>query len=409
MYLAIFLIVFGLLTVYTDKKNEIDTNDEFLYWARKDAIIIGVFLALSIVLSIIPQSFVISLIGGSVFLISLAITALYVNKNREQYIQSYKQQLDQIISAITPLKKVSDVNYSDLPFTITRDGSKINTIRLKMEKPEAFRDDRLTNVVNTFNNCFPYYEWQYACDFQKQVCVFEGKRLPPEIALWNGSDMRPPSFMPIGLSGNGEVGIRLDKEDEGESSYIYEDGVRAETIKLPTAPQHLVVGSPLSLKTIIPTVEGYKELKDITTEDYVFDIYNKPSKVIGISKEHLSKRMFRLDFVNLSNGNSNYILSDHKHNFPKFTNNKVSLCTCSNLSVGDVILGSNKTRWQIKNKTIVENEIVKCIKIESPSHLFLFDNLPSKLWKGGNTYYKALPSTSNTGGGKAIWINQELW
>lgn len=251
MYLVIFFIVFGLLTVYTDKKNEIEANDEFLYWTKKDACIIGAFLALSVVLTALPLPFALSLILGAAYMIALSVTALYVNKNREEYIQSYKQQLDQIISAISPLQKINEVDYSDLPFAITRDGSKINTITLKMEKPEAFsKEERLTNIVNTFNNCFPYYEWQYSCDFQKQVCIFEGKRLPPDIARWAGSNLRPGSFIPIGLSGNGEVGIRLDNTDEGQSSYLYEDGVRADTLRLPTAPQHLVAGKTGNGKAI---------------------------------------------------------------------------------------------------------------------------------------------------------------
>ncbi|MBQ2174240.1 MAG: hypothetical protein II453_03900, partial [Alphaproteobacteria bacterium] len=51
-------------------------------------------------------------------------------------------------------------------------------------------------------------------------------------------------FIPIGLSGMGEVGWVINSyKNPGKSNYVYEDGKSANTVDSPSAPQALVVGS----------------------------------------------------------------------------------------------------------------------------------------------------------------------
>ena len=46
--------------------------------------------------------------------------------------------------------------------------------------------------------------------------------------------------------------------------------------------------------------------------------------------------------------------------------------------------------------------------VDSDSHLFLITDEKNDNWKGGSSYpYKAI-YTRNTGGGKAIYVNQEI-
>lgn len=241
MYIFIFLVVLGLTTLFTNKQNQVESNYEFLKWTKKDITIISITIGVAILFQaldkILPKFFLL------VYLIGALIALVLVNKFREQYIQEYKQQLGYIIESITSLCTVKEIDYNDLPFKIEKDGDLINKITVQMKSPSKFNDGNCTNTVYSLKRYFPYYDWKYTCDFPKQECVFEGQKLPPAVAKWPGDDLRKSNFIPLGVSGDGEVGWPLTKKNYGESSYVFEDGSRAGTAKMPSAPQTLVVGS----------------------------------------------------------------------------------------------------------------------------------------------------------------------
>lgn len=241
MYIFSFFIVLGAVTYFTNKQNDVESNYEFLKWDRKEIIIISGTIGLAIVLQmldfIIPKIFILA------YIVAAVIAILYVNKMREQYIQEYKQQISQVVEATDSLINVKEIDYNNIPFKIERDGDLINKITVQIDKASRFNDGNCINAVYSLKKFFPYYDWQYTCDFPKQVCVFEGQKLPPGTALFPGSDLRKSTFIPLGVSGNGEVGWALSGGDYGDSEYVFEDGKKAGTVQLSYAPQALTLGA----------------------------------------------------------------------------------------------------------------------------------------------------------------------
>lgn len=246
MFVIIFILALGIITQLISKKNEVEGLEEMLDWSNQDKIILAVLFGLSIVLQIIDSYFGLNFIFYIVFLFICVFSVFYVNKHREEWILEYKKQVEQIIDSLGKLVKVDteNIDYTDLPFKINKNGAgKINELVVDMKEPKKFKDDVLIQTVYSLNNYFPYFDWDYVTDFQGQKVTFSGNKLPPDTAAWKGSDYRPPEFLPLGLSGNGEVGLNLGVKNWGESSYVFKDGERAGTVKLPSAPQVLVVGS----------------------------------------------------------------------------------------------------------------------------------------------------------------------
>lgn len=245
MYLLAFFTVLGIITYITNKQNEVESSPEFLYWTLKDIYVIaGVFfiaVVLQIIAKFIPWFIII------IYCVVAATALLLVNKNREQYIIVYKNQVSQILEALgklSPMKTKDEIDYNDLPFKLERDlHGNISRIVVTMKEPNKFNDSNCTATVYTLKRFFPHCDWKFTCDFPKQQCVFEGMKLPPKIANWMGSDLRGSNFVPLGVSGSNEVGWNLANRQHGISNFVWEDGERAEEIELPTAPQMITVGS----------------------------------------------------------------------------------------------------------------------------------------------------------------------
>lgn len=244
MYILVFILVLGITTYVTNRQNDVESNNEFLKWTKRDILIISATLGVAVIMQILDKIFL-PKIFILVYLVGSIISLMLVNKLRETYIQEYKAQLNQIIESMNKLVpiKESEIDYNNLPFSIEKDGTLVNKIVVTMKEPSKFNDGNCTNAVYTLKRYFPYYDWQYTNDFPKQQCIFEGQKLPPKIAKWPGSDIRKTGFIPLGLSGNGEVGWALTSKDYGESNFIFDDGNRAGTVALPSAPQCLTVGS----------------------------------------------------------------------------------------------------------------------------------------------------------------------
>ena len=97
--------------------------------------------------------------------------------------------------------------------------------------------------VDSWNKYLPDYEWVPEFDYAARECAFVGTPLPPHVARYPGSWLRPAEFIPIGLTGLGELAWVINSfKGEGRSLYVYEDGKKAKTVDSPSAPQALVVG-----------------------------------------------------------------------------------------------------------------------------------------------------------------------
>ena len=76
---------------------------------------------------------------------------------------------------------------------------------------------------------------------RQERCIFVGTPLPPQVAKYKGSWLRPAEFIPIGLSGMGEVSWTINSyKDGGRALYVYDDGRKAQTVDSPSAPQAIM-------------------------------------------------------------------------------------------------------------------------------------------------------------------------
>lgn len=243
MYVFMFFVVLGVITYITNRSNEVESSQEFLRWSQKDIIIIGLTFLLSILMQILDAIFL-PWFFLFVYIVAATLSLLYVNKNREKTIIEYKKQIDQIVDSLANLCPAKEVEYNNLPFEIEKDGDLISKIIVIMKEPSKFKDASCTNAVYSLKRYFPYFDWKYTCDFPKQECVFEGMKLPPDIAKWPGSDLRKSYYMPVGLSGEGEVAWSIKNTSKnGNSMYEYDDGGRAGDVNLSSAPHLLVLGA----------------------------------------------------------------------------------------------------------------------------------------------------------------------
>jgi hypothetical protein len=199
-------------------------------------------------IDIINQYYWFTLLGY--FVICFSVT-LIVNKIREKQIKEEHEQIALIFESLSKiLGKTKEIDFNNLPFTYETNKDKINKIVIDMKDPDKFPDAVVTSSVFSLNKFFPYYQWISSVDFPKRECIFIGQQLPPDIAMWPGSDLRPAGWIPLGVAGNGEAGWNLSNPDDiGCSSYI-RDGKKVGTVKSSSAPQGLCVGSTGGGKSI---------------------------------------------------------------------------------------------------------------------------------------------------------------
>ena len=254
MFTFVFIILLSLITSINNNQKEITDDNEASYRFDKRSIIIifscliiGVLLDMFVKKYLKEQYFIILGIYSFVSLISLSVSnhfrIISIEKEREEI-----QQIFQILDSLVKIKG-QEIDYNNIPFTIEYNkGNKnqVDKIIVTMENPEKFTDNAITQAVYNFNKFLPYRQWVAEPDFPERVCLFIGNKLPPKIAYYPGSDLRPWNWIPLGLGGNGELGWNLGakEEDMGKSMYIYEDtGARADTVEVSKAPQCLTVGA----------------------------------------------------------------------------------------------------------------------------------------------------------------------
>ena len=253
MFIGVFILILCIITLFNNEQNEItgENADSYKFDKYSIFIILGLII-LGIILDIIMKNF------RSVYYIVLLIYAvlniillIVANQLRIQSIEKEREQIDQIYEIFSTLLKVKkdEIDYNNIPFNVDFDSSNkkyINKITVTMENPERFTDSSVTQAVYSMNKFLPYKKWVSEVDFPERECIFIGNKLPPLVANFPGSDLRPWNFIPVGLSGTGEIAWNLgaDKKSIGKSLYIYEDtGLNAETTDSTKSPQCLMVGT----------------------------------------------------------------------------------------------------------------------------------------------------------------------
>ena len=407
MYIIIFFVVLAIMQFTTNKILKLSNENKISYsYSKRDGLIIFGFLVAGIIMQLVlkvkGKTF---LIIAGIYALAIVLTMIILATMKKVIVEKQKDEMKKIFDVLGPvLPKNEEFDLNNLPFKVSYEGDKVNRVTIEIN-PNTFKETVAVNLCLSFNKYLPDYEWVNEFDFAARECAFVGTPLPPHVARYPGSWLRPTEFIPIGLTGLGELAWVINSfKGEGRSLYVYEDGKKAKTVDSPSAPQALVVGGPLGLNTIIPTTNGYKTMKTIEVGDEVFGYGNKPVKVLEILDIHEPKETYSLLFADENNNIIN-VVSDEIHRFPVLKENKIEPVHCKDLIEDNIIIGNNNFRLISKNK--IKNELVRCIKVDSEEHIFLITDKEED-WNGGKSYPYYAIYTYNTGGGKAICVDQEV-
>lgn len=398
-----------------------DDSEDAYNFTRKDSIIIGMVFVAAIALQVVSGfGFLDKLFWPLciIYLVVSTILLIVILQIRKGAILKKREEIQQVYEILQKLvdKKGEGLDFNNPPFSLSYKHGNIQDIRVPVD-PVALSDVKdltssMVPYITQLDNFLPTYKWTFEKHLESRYIEFLGEEKPPQMARWPGAWLRNFRFMPMGLSGRGEVGFTADdvpKDLVGRSLYIDEEGhIVEQDTTLPKQPQALVAGAPLGLDTIIPTTSGYKTMKTIEVGDYVFDINNKPVKVLKVENiNYFPKKVYQLEF-NLNNTTIK-IISDCIHRFPKKVTNISWIETAAEkLQINiDRVLGitdKRLTSYLLTAKQRVENEPVRCILVDSESHLFLITDTKNEHWKGGTSYPYPSIFTRNTGGGKSVAI-----
>ena len=262
MFILTFVVVLSLVTFLTNKQKGVSEGKAEAYSFDKYGVVsVLSLLALGVALQFaVPEFYgLISSDYTEVYAYSLGAYALLcfgtvvvTNSLRAQAIQRLRDQIEQLYSVLEPLVGVDlkkGIDFNNVPFEFEYDPQnkkQIQKITVNVKNTAKFTDSAVTQCVFNLNKYLPYKTWFSAPNFPEKVCVFVGNDLPPELAMYPGSDFRPWNWIPLGLNGQGELGWNLGakESDVGASAYVYEEnGKRAKTVLVSKAPQALVVGS----------------------------------------------------------------------------------------------------------------------------------------------------------------------
>ena len=444
MFILIFFIVMSISQFITNTVVGIDDTVEDSYnYSKKDSLSIGILLLVGVIFEIVTNlkfDAIVSLVNKfywilvAVYAVAALLIMVILSEARKTEIAKKRADLEQVYEILIPIVDKGGKNgldYNNPPFRLSYKYGDIQKIEVDID-PVTFKGDdkTLVAVVSQLDTFLTTFKWTYDTSrTSERLLEFIGENKPPQMARWPGSWLRNFRFMPTGISGKGEIGFTADdvpKDLTGRSLYLNENGEYIpQDTTLPKQPQALVAGAPLGLNTIIPTTKGYKTMETIEIGDEVFDINNKPVKVLGKSKVNYNPdKVYRLTFKNEESKIS--IISDSIHKFPIWKSMRVNRpqdsgiivtavrerveVTAENLKVNDNIVANNKEYYTLIKKEEVEKQSVQCILVDSDEHLFLITDESHiyEEWKGGNSYPYEAVYTRNTGGGKSVYIQNVI-
>lgn len=261
MAIVLFLFMLLITIQVTNKKNNTKATNEVLEFTKMDSFIIFLCFLGSILVEFLSKKFFndnyfIVTASSSVFFLMVLII---VNKHREDFLKNKQDQIIKTFQALADIfgkVKIEDIDFSNVPFEIEEDKKlkQINQIKIDTSIDGIrVNDNTVTLAQYSLNKFFPELQWISKVNYSQRELIFKGLPKPPDIAKFPGSDYRPTGWIPLGLSGEGEVGWNLSNpksEEMGSSSYISENGKAVNTVKIPSAPQALCLGSTGGGKSI---------------------------------------------------------------------------------------------------------------------------------------------------------------
>lgn len=238
------------------------------------------------------------------------------------------------------------------------------------------------------------YSYFYVNTFvdQQVIQVECTKRQPiPTRASFSPDDDLFWNIIPLGLTING-----VTQSVSPIGWYLNDQKKNDQLVETVPSTSILICGGPLALDTVIPTTTGYKTMESIKIGDKVFDINNKPVKVLNKSEIFVDKQCYQLKLVDNTKNNKIYIKASFDHRFPIIDNN-----TYKDIQVKDIIIGS-KIKGNFYNYTVEEIKPIgiidtQCILIDSNEHEFIIAEKQDNKWSGGIMYNLPGVYTRNTG------------
>lgn len=254
MFILIFFLVVAVIQWLTNKVLNIsDENTISYYYSKRDSTILFAFLIVAIVFQFFKLKSKLFWICCGMYALLLALTMFVLATIKKVIVEQQREELQKVFDVLVPvLPKNLEIDFNNPPFKLGYEKNKINRITIEIN-PNTFKESVAVNLCLSLNKYLPDYEWLNEFDFAARECAFVGAPLPPHVAKYKGSWLRPTELIPIGLSGAGEVSWKLtsiSSKKEGRSLYIYDDGKRAKTVDIPSAPQALVVGGTGGGKSI---------------------------------------------------------------------------------------------------------------------------------------------------------------
>ena len=255
MIVGLFFLALVITVAGTNKKNDAGASESSLEFERSDALIVfGCFVSSVVFQVFLPK---VPLLSGRMPLVALILGGFYlclliiVNMNREKKIQREHEQILKVFQSLVDIfgqVLPEDVDFSAIPFKFEEDPKVhvINQIVVDTSVPGLkINDNSIIYAQYSLNKYFPEFQWTSEHDAPNRQLIYKGLPKPPKLAKWVGSDYRPSGWIPVGLAGgNAEICLNIaDQKDPGFSMYIDEDGRQAETLKMPSAPQTMVLGS----------------------------------------------------------------------------------------------------------------------------------------------------------------------
>lgn len=226
MYVVLFFAIFTLSQFITNKMLEIGAENKYSYeFDKKEGLVILALFLISIPLSIFSLYHFLILIGYSVGTLIICLLTMNIRKQRVEKIKEEMKLIYDILQKLVDPKKVG-FDFSNVPFELKYKYGNINRIDVTIE-PTAFDDKFFPLFLDQLNNFLPTYTWQYELQLEKRLVSFVGKDKPPNMVRWPGSWLQDYRFYPLGVSGDGEVGLRMQNisaKNLGKSQFKDSEG-----------------------------------------------------------------------------------------------------------------------------------------------------------------------------------------
>lgn len=138
-------------------------------------------------------------------------------------------------------------------------------------------------------------------------------------------------------------------------------------------PSH---GKALSIDTDILTIDGYKKMKDIQIGDVVFDENGEPCNVTNMTEIMYNRPCYKMIF-----SDSSEVICDREHLWVTETFGKQSIKLTQEIysTIKDNHVINFKKQFNIIECIKIDSVPVKCIEVDSKSHLYLCSksNIPT--------------------------------